>query len=497
MSETPTIGLAGAASSGAKVTMAGQFARLLIQLVGTVVLARLLSPADFGLVAMVMVIIGIAEVFRDFGLSLAALQAKQLSQGQRSNLFWINTAIGLLLSAAAFGSSWLIAALYGDPRLAAIGQVASVVFLLNGASAQYRVSLARELRFGRLTAIEVTSAACGLSVAIAVAAGGGGYWAIVLQPVSTALLGLIALVALVRWSPSWYDRGAPMRSLIRFGGYLTLATGITYASRNVDSFLVGLRYGATTLGLYDRAYQLVAYALGNLEGVATRVAQPVLSRLQEEPERFKRYLLAGQALLMQATLMAFGLTGSVVVALIPLVFGDEWAPMVPFLVAQLAAGAFASAARGTYWCFLASGRTKSQLQFTLLFRPIQIGMIVGSSFFGPYAIAVTYVLSNALLWLAGLGWVSRWGFVPVRSMMTTAVTAIVGYGAASVLGAVTTNTLLPIGYFGAAAVGALVFAAAVGVLYLLWPGFRSQIQSLRLLRRPRRGMADREGDISD
>ncbi|MGV8881640.1 MAG: lipopolysaccharide biosynthesis protein [Rhodoglobus sp.] len=494
MSGSKATGLAGAASGGAKATMAGQLVRLVLQLVGMVVLARLLPPSDFGLVAMVMVIVGIAEVFRDFGLSLAAVQAQQLSQGQRSNLFWLNTGIGLVLTTVSFIAAWPIAALYGEPRLIDITHLASLVFLLNGAAAQFRVALSRELRFGRLAVIEAATAAGGLGVALVVAIAGGEYWAIVMQPVATALLALLTLIVFVPWSPGKYDRAAPMRSLLGFGGFLTLATAITYASRNVDSLLVGLRFGPAALGLYDRAYQLVAYALGNLEGVATRVAQPVLSRVQAEPERFRRYLLAGQSLLMQGTLLALGMAGAIASALIPLAFGERWAPMVPFFMAQLVAGAFASAARATYWCFLATGKTKSQLQYTLIVRPVQIAIIVIGLAFGPYGIVIAYATSNALLWLSGLAWISRWGTMPVRAMLGTASTSLLGYGAAATLGAVATNLLLPQGPFLAGSAGAVGFIACLGVLIALWPAFRRQVLTLRALRKGPRGQTDLEGN---
>ena len=140
-------GLAGSASRGALVTLAGQAVRVVIQLAGIVVLARLLGPSDYGLVAMVTVIIGVGEVFRDFGLSSAAIQAKILTPAQKDNLFWINGGIGLLLTLLVCALASPIADFYGDPRLQPLSYALSLTFLLNGLSTQFRADLSRHLRF--------------------------------------------------------------------------------------------------------------------------------------------------------------------------------------------------------------------------------------------------------------------------------------------------------------------------------------------------------------
>jgi O-antigen/teichoic acid export membrane protein len=166
--------LGRSATRGAAVTIGGQAVRIVIQLGSIVILARLLAPADYGLIAMVTAIIGIGEIFRDFGLSSAAIQAKEISRGQKSNLFWINSAIGLVLTLLVIAASWPVAALYGDPRLQLLTVALSSTFLLNGVATQFRADLARHLRFVKLTAVDIAGQVIGLALGVILALSGAG-----------------------------------------------------------------------------------------------------------------------------------------------------------------------------------------------------------------------------------------------------------------------------------------------------------------------------------
>ena len=135
------------AARGALVTVGAQGVKIVLQVVGVVVLARLLSPGDYGLVAMVTAIIGVAEIFRDFGLSSAAVQAKTLSKAQRDNLFWINTAAGGLLTVIVFFGAPLVALLYGRGELVGLTQVLAFIFVLNGMGTQFRADLDPSLTY--------------------------------------------------------------------------------------------------------------------------------------------------------------------------------------------------------------------------------------------------------------------------------------------------------------------------------------------------------------
>ncbi len=165
----PQPGLGARAAGGAAVTMAGQLAKMVVQFGGIILLARLLTPYDYGLMAMVTAIVGMAEILRDFGLSSAAIQAKHVSREQRDNLFWINSGIGLALAIVVFLSSSWIAHFYREPALLGISQALAVTFLFNGMTTQYRAHLSRALRFGQVSLSDVGAQVLGLLAGVGVA----------------------------------------------------------------------------------------------------------------------------------------------------------------------------------------------------------------------------------------------------------------------------------------------------------------------------------------
>ncbi|MCV2395814.1 oligosaccharide flippase family protein [Actinotalea sp. M2MS4P-6] len=193
--------LSHTAARGAMITLTGQGARMALQILSVAVLARLLAPEDYGLLAMVTVIVGVGEIFRDFGLSSAAIQAPDLSKAQRSNLFWINAGIGVLLAGIVIASSGLIATLYGRDELATLAKVLSVTFVFNGLATQYRADLVRGLRFAWTAAAELAAPAVALVTAVLAALAGWGYWALVAQNVAQSLTLLIGYVIGGRWLP--------------------------------------------------------------------------------------------------------------------------------------------------------------------------------------------------------------------------------------------------------------------------------------------------------
>ena len=202
-----TLGKAG--GRGALNGLVGQFGKIGVNFISLVVLARLLSPDDYGLIAMVVAIIGIADLFKDMGLSTASIQAKTLSDSQRSNLWWINTSLGALFGLIIALSAPVMAWFYGRPEILWITLTLSFNFFISGASTQFRISLVRNLRMGILTIIDLFSSTVALLMAFLVAYSGGGYWAIVTQQLGNSIISLALLSISAGWLPGRWDRTAP------------------------------------------------------------------------------------------------------------------------------------------------------------------------------------------------------------------------------------------------------------------------------------------------
>ena len=492
-----TVNLAGAAARGVFFTLAAQGLKIVIQILSVVVLSRLLSPTDYGLLAIVLVVVAFGEIFRDFGLTSASVQAAALTRGQRDNLFWINTAIGLVLSILMLAFSGVIAAVAQEPALAPISQALAVVFLLNGLATQYRATLMRELRFRALASIDVGAAALALAVGVWAAAAGWEYWALVAQQLALGMTALIGVVAVSRWIPRMPSRRDPVRDIVNFGWNLVGTNLVTYFGSQTDTIIVGLRFGIEPLGLYNRAYQLVMTPLGQIRSPLTTVALPVLSRIQSDPQRFAKYIVAGQLGLGYGLglplALAFGLSEDVVAVYL----GPQWGEAAPIVSLFAIAGILQTLSYVGYWIYLSRGLGSQLFRYTLVTTAIKITCIVVGSTFGFVGVAAGFAVAPMISWPLSLFWLSRLTPTPVRALYAGAfrilgvavVVAGVSWWSGIVTGGLPAWQSLAIG---------VVAGLAVAGLALILPMYRADVDRLRdftrlLLRSPRGQSPSDEG----
>ncbi len=486
-----TVSLQQSAARGVLPTGLGLVARLLIQVLTVVVLARLLDPRDYGLVAMVVAIVGVGEILRDFGLSSAAIQAATLSREQRSNLFWLNSGIGAAIGVVVFALAEPLAALYDEPALVAITRALSVTFLLNGMMTQYRADLVRAMRFGAVARTDVLAPALALATGVALALAGAGYWALVAQQLTQSVVALVAFGASARWLPGRYDRSAPMRGLYRFGRNLLVSQLVGYLANNVDSLTIGYRFGPAPLGIYNRAFQLLMNPLNQVRAPSVTVALPVLSRAGISPA-FDQIVRTGQLVLAYPVTVALAVLTGVAVPLVAILLGDPWAQVPPVLRLLAVAGIFQTLSYVGYWVYLARGLTRDLMQYTLVSAAIRIVCIVVGSTWGVVGVAAGYAIAPMLAWPISLWWLSRVTPVPVRSLYGGAgrVLAVGALTAAATWLAV--DLLHEAGPWLQCVVGASAGLAAAAVCALVVPALRRDAQTLRragtlALRRTGRG----------
>ncbi|WP_368565363.1 lipopolysaccharide biosynthesis protein [Pseudoxanthomonas sp. UTMC 1351] len=472
---TPPPSLARLAASGALVTMGSQVAKIAVQFGGIVLLARLLTPRDYGLVAMVVAIIGVGEVLRDFGLSSAAIQAKNLSREQRDNLFWINSGIGLLLAAAVFLGAGAIADFYREPLLRAISQAISVTLLLNGLTTQFRAHLNRDMRFGPLALADVGGQLLGLAAAVATALLGWGYWALVVQALVQALVILVLMAVATRWLPGLPRRSAGMGGLLRFGGNLMASQLLNYLSTNIGQIIIGSRLGPAPLGHYNRAFALLMMPLTQLNAPATTVALPILSRLQGDRERYSAFLLRGQATLMHFIIAIFAMACAQAGPLILLVLGQRWQMTVPIFQILVVGGVFQAAGYAAYWVFLSKGLTGAQLYYAIVSRTLVIACIAIGSQWGVLGVATGYACGLALSWPLVLWWLSRVSDAPVRQMLVNGLRAMAGYGLCAFASYMASAQFAAASLSMQLGVGIATAVVAFAVLCAVWPAFRRDV----------------------
>ena len=279
--------LAGRAVRGAGWTIASQALSICITIAGTIILARLLVPTDFGLVAMASSTVGIIQVFSDGGLGLATMQRGSLTHAQVSTLFWANVALSAACGAAIAAAGPAVSLFFGDERLTEVTFAIGTLVALGGLGVQHTALLRRQMRFRALAWIQVVSALTGLSVSITMAGMGFGYWALVANNAVPALVWIPMSWMLCGWRPGLPRRGVGAWRLMRFGGAASLAGVANYVSRNADNVLIGKFLGDGPLGTYDRAYQLMVKPVLKANAPITAVLAPALSRLGDDPKRYQ------------------------------------------------------------------------------------------------------------------------------------------------------------------------------------------------------------------
>ena len=409
-------GLAQTAARGAVFTVSAQFARLLLQLTSVVVLSRLLSPRDYGVVAIVLVVVAFGETFRDLGLSSASVQAKVLTRLQRDNLLWINAGVGLILAVAVFFAAGAISAVTRSPDVIPVAKALSLTFLLNGLTAQYRASLLRSLRFKALAVIDVSAATVALALAIVTAAFGLGYWALVVQQLGLVSLGMIGAMVAARWLPRLPNREGDIRPFLHFGWNLVGSQLIAYASSNIDSLLVGLRFGTVSLGFYNRAFQLVMTPVNQIRGPMSTVALPVLARIQETRERYNEYVLVGQLGLSYPICLALGAVAVLADPLVRVALGPQWDESAPILRLLAISAMFQTLAFVGYWVYVSRGLGRALFRFSMVSAAVRITCIAVGSQWGVIGVAFGFMIGPAINWPISIGWLSRVTDLPTKRL---------------------------------------------------------------------------------
>jgi len=412
--------LKGRSVRGGMLTLTSQGAQFLMQSISTVVLARLLVPADFGLVAMVTAVTGLGQAFAYRGLSEATIQHPEISHDQVSTLFWINVAIGLTLTSITAALAPVLAWFYREPRLIDITLVVSLTFLIGGLRVQHDALLRRQMRFSSLAIRDVASYVLAVPVAITLAWRGAGYWALVALPMTLNFTVMLLSWLMVRWKPGLPRRDAKVRPLIAFGGNVAASYLIFNVNRNADSVLIGWYWGAGPLGLYSRAYNLLMLPVRQLGAPARSVAVPAFSRVQDDPERLARYYLRTANLIMWITASVFGFLFVAAEPVIVLTLGNRWREAAPVfqILAIFALGQLLL--ESTVWLLVSRGQSKRLLKLSLIISPIIVASYAIGLRFGIKGVA----LSGSLVLLAIFPWILKFSYRGTNLTLQRLVQAI-------------------------------------------------------------------------
>lgn len=382
------------AISGGLVTVGAQGAKFVLNLTAAAVLARLLTPREFGLVGMVLAITGLVGLFKELGLSTATVQRDIITQQQVSNLFWINVFVSGFLTVISFGLAPLMASFYHDPRVTGIMMVLSLSFLLTGSAVQHQALLTRQMRFRAIAVIEVISMLVGFVSACWLAKLGFGYWALVAQQVVTAATSFVLTWHTSGWRPDRPKGNSGVRPMLSFGAHLTIADFVGLLLMNSDSILIGRVFGAEPLGLYTRASVLLARPLQQISMPINAVITPVLSRLVSDSERYRRTFIRTYDTLALIFFSLAALCLALARPLVLVILGPKWSGVIPLFSAFAIVAVSAPLAEVALWLFQSQGRGREQLYNHALGGSVTLAAYVIGLHWGPLGVIVALGITS-------------------------------------------------------------------------------------------------------
>lgn len=410
--DAPVTNLRRSATSGAVLIGGSQLVRLISQFASVIVIARLIGPEQTGIAAMVAPLLSLALLFQDLGLGQATVQTRSITNAQINGLFWVGMGVSIVIAALVAGSAPFVADFYRTPAVLNLTLAVALLTILSNAGAQPMALLNRAMRFGTIAMIEIAAAVGSLAGSVVVAIATHSYWAIYTSNLLTVVITTLGAGALARWRPHRPEIVANIRPLIGFGAGASIFNLTLLVARNLDNVLIGRVWGDVAVGLYDRGYKLLLFPLQQAFQPIARVMLPVLSRLNDEPERYRSAFLRCQ----QVTLLAVhpGIVVLVMFApgLIAALLGPAWAGTADIFRALGPAGLMLAFMSPGMWLFSSQGRT-GELAKWGVFNAVTT--VIGFAFsiaHGPLVLAMVYsateLVRAPLFWL----YVTRKG--PVR-----------------------------------------------------------------------------------
>ena len=382
---------------GGIVSVAMQYGNGLLQILAAVVLARLLTPADFGLVAIITVLTSFAPLLIDFGLGDATTQRKKITPGQVSSLFWLSSGVGLAVAVVLAGASPLIATIYREPQLEPIALCTSVTFVLWGISNQHLALLRRTMRFGRIARIQLLGSLVGIVVAIVMAIAGCGYWALVARPIANA-----GCVAIGAWLGCHWRPGRPLfddetKAMIRFGLHV-VGFSVTYTiAKAVDRIALGLFYKPDQVGYYQNAITLYESSIFQALAQVHTVGSAALSKLQSNVAALVlkyQSALSALAFFVMPAAAILSVTGEDVTVIL---LGERWRA-AGALLRIIALRGIPQVVEGSQgWLHLSIGRADRWRNWGVVSLGVQIVAVLSGLPFGATGVAVAWVIAGVAI----------------------------------------------------------------------------------------------------
>lgn len=426
-------GLGQTARRATMLNLGASAVDFVLQFLTLIVLARLLTPADFGLMAMVTPFIWFIMNFGDLGLGSAIVQQTQLTPGQASAIFRINLVAGFTCGMVFLAASPLLGWFYQDPRVVPLAATLSLVFLISGLLAVQRALLRRALQFAVLFRARIAASLLSSAVAVGLALAETGYWALAARMLLEPFVYTVVIWISSSWLPARPEWDSTTKKLLRLGSYSIGGALVTAFARQGDNLVIGWRYGSAELGPYALGCRLLYFPIQQFTWPVGAVMVPALSRLTNEPDRLKTWytdLLRLITLLTYPALFTLALCAN---DLVYVVLGPQWHEAIPLIRLLAPVSALLVGFATVEWLMYSQGRIDRAFRWATFSSFVTVAGIVAGLPWGAFGVAAGLAAANFILFIPALAYGTKGtpialidvlkGMVP--SLIVTAITVTI------------------------------------------------------------------------
>lgn len=381
--------------------ISGQFTKLIIKFGMSILLARLLTPKEFGLMGMITVLSVLLTSLSEFGLFSSLIQKKEVSQRELSSVFWLTLILGFFVAILFFCCAPLIVSFYNEPALLKIVQILSITFLFNSLILTHNAILTKELNFKRLETFSTISLAISSIISLTLAYFNWGIWALVFQQLFNSIVNTFLIWYFEKWRPSFIICKNSIKNLMGFGSRVFISNILNTFFGSIDSIIIGKFFAASTLGLYSYAQNLINVSVGTFTAAIVKVLFPVMSGIQNDNEKLKKIYIKTNNLLTLFIVPIMGTLAILAKEIVVILLGSNWAPMVPYFQLFAIIGMLFPISALNINLILSKGRADKFLSLEIIKKGLLIvGIIAGFQFgtigilYGILVISIIGVLFN-------------------------------------------------------------------------------------------------------
>lgn len=425
--------------SGIAWTAVQKYSTMIIQFVSGIILARLLTPYDYGCIGMLSIFMVLAEAFIDCGFGAALIQKKNPTQEDYSTIFYWNIAVSVLLYLALFFAAPFIAKFYNIPLLSKVLRIQGVILFIYALNIIQSNQLRKKMNFRLLSIVSITTAVISLTITIILAYNGAGVWALVAQNIIMAAIPCLVYWFYVKWRPILTFSIRSFKELFEYGFYVFLSQLINQFGQQIQGLLIGKMYSPTTMGYYSKAMSTENMASKSVSQIMTQVTFPLYANVQDDLTVLSKVI---KRVTMSIAYVTFPVLTILIILAKPLfllLYSDRWLPCVPYFQVLCVSGFARCLLSANLQAITAIGKSKIHFYWTIIRRGVGVGFIIGGMFiYGIKGLLIGVVLSEFFSYFVNAGLVSRFiGYKwwdQIKSILPILIVSIVAAGLCYLLG---------------------------------------------------------------